>query len=395
MVKPKGEITMAIIKRQYRTKKHQKPVTFYQAEVFVKGVRVTVKNFSTKREAFLWHEEQRHKFTSSPTSLSDQMQFKDCVDRFWKDAETRMMKSTLQSYECRLDYFYKSPLAQTKMSELKGVKVVEWIDWLRKHKTSKNKGRKSFLAELAFLRTVLYWYRNFLNEDFNVPITKKHRQMCLFKPNAPRRPDYFIEPKDAKRWVEWLKEHRENPVYWRLASFMLLTGTRVGEACGLKWDAVNLDKGFVRIIRRVRWDQRTKRPFLEDVTKTSQSARLLMLPKQLKDMLLEIKKLAVNDLVFTDSRGRLLKYNAVQSSFNAGFMALNLPWRSTHICRHTFATIALMETKNLSAVQASLGHTEVRMTQKYAKTVALLSSETGEKTASAIFKDTQLFRGNS
>ena len=73
-----------------------------------------------------------------------------------------------------------------------------------------------------------------------------------------------------------------------------------------------------------------------------------------------MRKEAVNDLVFTDANGGLLKYNAVQSSFNAGFMALKLPWRSTHICRHTFATIALMETKNLSAVQASLGHTQNR-----------------------------------
>ena len=149
----------------------------------------------------------------------------------------------------------------------------------------------------------------------------------------------------------------------------------------------NLEKGFVRIVRRVRWDQRTKRPVLEDVTKTSQSARLLMLPEKLKNILKEIKTEAVNDLVFTDTKGELLKYNAIQSSFNAGFKALKLSWRSTHICRHTFATIALMETKNLSAVQASLGHTEQRMTQRYAKTVALLSSETGEKTASAIFKD--------
>ena len=100
-----------------------------------------------------------------------------------------------------------------------------------------------------------------------------------------------------------------------------------------------------------------------------------------------MKTSALNDLVFTDNKGGLLKYNAVQSSFNAGFIALNLPWRSTHICRHTYATIALMETKNLSAVQASLGHTEIKMTQKYAKAIALLSSETGEKTASAIFKN--------
>ena len=210
--------------------------------------------------------------------------------------------------------------------------------------------------------------------------------MCFYKPNAPRRPDYFIEPEDAKVWLEWLKDHRNNPVYYRLASFMLLTGARVGEACGLKWSAVNLEKGFVRIIRRVRWDQRTKYPFLEEGTKTSESARVLMLPKKLKNILKDMRQSALNDLVFTDRQGKLLKYNAVQSAFNAGFTALKLPWRSTHICRHTFATIALMETKNLSAVQASLGHTEVRMTQRYAKTVALLSSETGEKTANAIFK---------
>ena len=309
---------------------------------------------------------------------------------FGKMLKARMMKSTLQSYECRLSYFYKSPLADVKMSELKGMKVVDWINWLKQHRTAKNKGRKSFRMELSFLRTVLYWYRNFINEDFNVPITKKHRQMCVFKPNAPRRPDYFMKPENARKWVEWLKEHRSNPVYWRLACFMLLTGARVGEACGLKWDAVDLKDGFVRIVRRVRWDQRTKHPFLEDVTKTSQSARVLILPEKLKNLFSEMKKEAQNELVFTDLKGELLKYNAVQSSFNAGFMALKLPWRSTHICRHTFATIALMETKNLSAVQASLGHTEQRMTQKYAKTVALLSSETGEKTASAIFKDSHL-----
>ena len=377
---------MGIVRIKYKKKNNQK-VIYYCAEIYVKGVRVSRKTFSTKREAVLWHEKEKQKFTLSPTSLNDMMLFRDCLDKFWRDAETRMMKSTLQSYECRLTYFYNSPLAEVKMSALKGMQVVEWINWLKQHKTAKNRGRKSFRMELGFLRTVLYWYRNFINEDFNVPITKKHRQMCLFKPNAPRRPDYFIEPKDAKIWVEWLKSHRSNPVYWRLASFMLLTGARVGEVCGLKWSEVDLEKGFVRIIRRVRWDQRTKRPFLEDVTKTSQSARVLMLPEKLKDILREMQKSALNDLVFTDQRGELLKYNAIQSSFNAGFVALELPWRSTHICRHTFATIALMETKNLSAVQASLGHTEVRMTQKYAKTVALLSSETGEKTALAIFKD--------
>ena len=219
---------------------------------------------------------------------------------------------------------------------------------------------------------------------------KKHREMCVFKPSVPRRPDYFIQPEDAEKWVKWLKENRSNPVYWKLAVFMLSTGARVSEACGLKWEELELKRGIARVIRRVRWDHFTRRPFLEDTTKTEQSARLLMLPEKLINIFSKMKKESVNDLVFTDTKGELLKYNAIQSAFNAGFIALNLPWRSTHICRHTFATIALMTTKNLSAVQASLGHTEIKMTQKYAKTVALLNHELGEKTFSALFKNSQL-----
>ncbi len=377
---------MGIIKRRYRTKKQQKPVIFYRAEVYVKGVRVSAQTFSTKRDAVLWHEKEKQKFTLSPTSLNDKMKFRDCISQFWKDVQDRTLKSTHQSYEFRIQhYLYSGPLENMKMSEIKGFHIVEWIQWLKQHPTAKNKRRKSFVKELGLLKNVLNWYKNFLNENFNVPVTKKHKQMCIFKPNAPRRPDYFIKPEDARKWIEWLKEHRSNPVYWKLASFMLLTGARVGEACGMKWEAVDLEQGVARVIRRVRWDQWTKNPFLEDVTKTSQSTRIIILPQKLQNILLQMKKDSVNESVFTDSEGQLLKYNAVQSAFNYGFIALGLPWRSTHICRHTYATMALMGTKNLSAVQASLGHSQQRMTQRYAKAIALLSSDIGEKTSAILF----------
>ncbi|MDE0119959.1 MAG: tyrosine-type recombinase/integrase [Bdellovibrionales bacterium] len=63
--------------------------------------------------------------------------------------------------------------------------------------------------------------------------------------------DYFIKPEDARKWVEWLKEQRGDPPYWRLASFMLLTGARVGEACGMKWSAVDFKNGIARVISGV------------------------------------------------------------------------------------------------------------------------------------------------
>ena len=205
MVKPKGETTMAIIKRQYRTKKQQKPKVFYQAELFIKGVRISMKTFSTRREAVLWHEQEKQRLTLSPSCLNDRMLFKDCLDKFLESVKTRIMKSTFQRYELQSVYFYSSPLANVRMSEFKGAKVIEWIDWMKTKPTAKFQKRKSFVEELKILKTVLNWYKNFLNEDFNVPITEKHKQFCFLRPKMPRRPDYFIQPEDAKAWVEWLK----------------------------------------------------------------------------------------------------------------------------------------------------------------------------------------------
>ena len=178
---------MGITKRQYRNQNQAKPVTFYRAEVYIKSVRVSAKTVSTKREAVSWHEKEKHKFTLSPTSLSDKMRFKNCLDEFCKDAKTRLMKSTFQKYQCQFIYLYSAPLAKIKMSEFRGIKIVEWLQWLKKHPTAKNPGRKNFIHELKLLSVVLNWYRNFLNEDFRVPITKKHRQMCFFKSNAPKK----------------------------------------------------------------------------------------------------------------------------------------------------------------------------------------------------------------
>ena len=145
---------MGIIKRNYCKKNQKKLVTFYRAEVYVKGVRVSAKTFSTKKEAVFWHNKEKSKFTDNITNLNDQMRFKDCLEEFCKDAKSRLMKSTLQKYECQLIHLYSSPLANMKMSEIKGIKVVQWLQWLKQQPTAKNPGRKDFVHELKLLSNV-------------------------------------------------------------------------------------------------------------------------------------------------------------------------------------------------------------------------------------------------
>lgn len=373
---------MAIVKMKY-IKKNGKKNYYYQAQIYINGVRLKCKTFKQKAEAYIWQDKEKERLLRDPSEKkSTNLFFSDCFDRYLEEAFPLLQVSTQQSFENRFKYFTKGPLFHCRMENFTSQSVHIWIDWMKGQPTAKTKRRKSFARELRILSVILNWYRNFVDENFIVPITKKHRQLCYYKPVTPRRPDYFIRPDDVKRWVEWLKENKENPAYWKLAVFMLLTGTRVSEACGMCWDAVDLESGTASVIRRMRWDQRTKQPYLEQAAKTKTSVRLLHLPDELIEMLRELKKeTGREELLFRSMNNKPLSYTRIPLCFNQGFKALGLPWRSTHILRHTYATIALYATRDISAVQASLGHASQKMTEKYAKVVALLSRNTAEKTA--------------
>ncbi len=228
---------------------------------------------------------------------------------------------------------------------------------------------------------ILTWYRNSINPSFVVPIVKRHRKRCFYKPIVPRRPDYYAKPEEVRQWLEWLKSHRI-PVYYKLALLLTHTGMRVGEGCGLTWEAIDFERRTAMIVRSVRWDHETRKPVMEESVKSAESVRVVTLPQVVIEMLKEFAK--KDGPVFVDNGGELLRYRAIQSIFNRGFIHCGLPWRSTHICRHTFGTLALMATKDLSAVQASLGHRSRSVTEKYAKSIAMHSSETAEKTAALI-----------
>ena len=335
---------MAIIKRFHKKMVERKFFTKHKYMLEVIGLLIKVS--IQKWKLFSGMNNKKKQLTNNPAALFKQeteVFFSDCFKKYVEEAFPLLKRSTQEAYESRFRYFKKGPLPHMKMSEFRAKSVCGWIDWLKQHKTAQNKGRKSFLKEVEILRTILSWYRNFVDEDFSVPITKKHRQLCHYKVVPPKRPDYYARPEELRDFISWLQEHRRNPVYWRLALFMILTGARVSEACGLCWDSVDLKRGIARVIRRIAWEQRTKRPYLEETTKTDASVRVLLLPDELIEVLQELKEEQERDnrgknkvgLLFTDINQEALKYNAIQSSFNAGFEALDLNSYPKTFLRHS------------------------------------------------------------
>jgi len=121
---------MAIIKRHHQ--KNGKKKFFYQAQVYIRGVRLTYKSFNTKAEAVIWHEKQRKKLIQNPSELfqtdTSEMFFSDCFNKYLEEAFPLLKKSTRQAYETRFRYFTERPLPHIKMKEFKVPVVYNWIN---------------------------------------------------------------------------------------------------------------------------------------------------------------------------------------------------------------------------------------------------------------------------
>jgi integrase len=269
------------------------------------------------------------------------------------------------------------------MSEFTVTTVDRWLQWILTQPTAESNRRLSFTTELKVLHRLLNWYRNYIEVGFTIPIVERHREDAKFKRTKKRRRDFFIREQDIRPWIDWLSQNYEDPFFFQIAQFMVLTGARLGEVCGLKWESVNLDRGDAHITSVMCWDQKTRLPYPDDDVKTSESDRIIQLPTAVVTMLQELQQRSgrTNGLVFVDLSGSTPTDNAIRNRFDRGFRELGLPWSSTRILRHTWGTLARVATSDLNKVQAVMGHTDIKMTQRYAKVAAMLDKSTVEDTA--------------
>ena len=154
---------------------------------------------------------------------------------------------------------------------------------------------------------------------------------------------------------------------WRT---MLLTGLRSGEACALKWAAVDLRRR--QLVVRVNYRRALSGPVL-GVPKTARSRRTLPLPQQVVDALTHQRQLVREmrmvaaiwndqDLVFPNSLGRPLRGDRVLQLFQAVLRGAGLPKKRIHDLRHTYATLLYQQDAHPRAVQELLGHSRLEMT---------------------------------
>ncbi len=147
-----------------------------------------------------------------------------------------------------------------------------------------------------------------------------------------------------------------------LVRFLLGTGVRLGEALGVGWEDVDLDRRIIyirRTIIRVKGQGLVAKP-----PKTLSGVRTLGVPVWLTDLLRTRKRTA--DLaapIFPDSVGGYRDLNNVERAFRHARTGTPFEWVVPHTYRKTVATFLDREGLSARTIADQLGHSRISMTQ--------------------------------
>lgn len=189
-------------------------------------------------------------------------------------------------------------------------------------------------------------------------------------PKVPPKEAPHMEPDEIEAMLTALESE---PFQWQvLIHFLLATGCRRGEACGLHWSKIDFETGVVLIDRSL--VPTASDGIIEGPTKTGR-ARKIMLPSETLVLLKRHRarqrerRLAAGeawtgtgDYAFTRANGEAMSPSVVSAWIQRFAQRHGLPPLHTHELRHTAASLLLEQGVDVAEVSHRLGHAKTATT---------------------------------
>jgi integrase len=174
------------------------------------------------------------------------------------------------------------------------------------------------------------------------------------------------------------------------------TGTRRGEALGLRWSDVDLAAGRLSIVQTV---TTVRDKMVMSPPKTARSRRSVSLDPGLVATLRDHRRRqneerlrageawsGTGDLVFTNEVGEPVHPSALSRLFESSVRRSGLPRIRLHDLRHTYPTVALAAGVHPKIVSERLGHATIALTlDLYSHVTPAIDAEAAALVASKIF----------
>ena len=267
--------------------------------------------------------------------------FKTIADKWLKKKVFELAPRTYERYENIFNKYLIPTFGNKAIS-----KITE--DEIRNYLTSHSNSNTTMQQHYTLLKGIFGEVKIKVMDEIKRP-RKEHTEIYCIK--------------DPEELVEFIKSLKDTMLFIP-AYIAAVTGMRLSEIAGLKWEDVNLKTGYITVNRSLHWgkDEKTKlRKWYTKATKRNSSKRTIKISQKDVEILQahkEITKAGKSDFVCLDTNGNPLAKDSVSSNFKA--RAKVRGWDiSFHSLRHSHATILLQHYRmTTSAVSKRLGHSK-------------------------------------
>ena len=309
-------------------------------------------------------------------------------------ARDRLKASTWQSYETKLRVHVLPTLGQVPIQRLRPTHLDSLYAELRRS----GKRVKNHDPEPLSQRSVQYIHviiGAMLGEAVRKGLLIRNPQDMATPPRVIAKADgttafsTWTAPEVAQFLGE-TAEHRHGTLW----AFILLTGCRRGEALGLRWQDLDLDRGRAHIQQTI---GRVAGKIDVGSTKSGAGRRPIALDAGLVERLRTHREHQDQEkdlvgvgyrnqgLVFANPDGSPIYPEGVSRAFKEQAVKAGLPGIRLHDARHTWATLALQSGVHPKVVQERLGHASITITlQTYSHVIPSMHEDAAETVASMI-----------
>jgi integrase len=229
-----------------------------------------------------------------------------------------------------------------------------------------NRKREAGLAP-KYVQSIRGVLRTALNEGMRWEMVHRNVAALVRVPRSEPKAIRPLSPEDARVLLTAAQSDRLGALY----SVALALGLRQGEALGLRWEDIDLDRRVLKVENQLqRLDGRLQLVPL----KTRTSKRVLPIPPTIVASLVRHQRTQLEErdaagsrwketgLVFTSTVGSGLDGPNVTKSFQRLLLNAGLDHRRFHDLRHSCATLLLAQDVAPRVVMEILGHSQISLT---------------------------------
>lgn len=318
-----------------------------------KRQRIVKQGFKTKKAAEVFVTETlSQKNMGYIPPINNNIIFKDFILKWFNEYKVNNISiNTRTNYLSRINTHIIPGLGSYKLTDITNIVIQDFYNSLI------NKGLKASSVK-KIMET--------LNSCFKYAKTNKLIYVLptdIEKVKAEKPKIEYWSKEEIDFFLDKIKDE-----YLYLPIFLeVLTGLRIGELCGLRWNDINLNDGYINVRNQVIYDRDNKILLLSEILKTSTSNRKISIPKILIAYLQSIKceiKPNSSDFVIKNRDGFMCNPRNLSMNFTKNISKYkdDLHQISFHGLRHTHATLLIKNGENIKVVSQRLGHKDITVT---------------------------------